>query len=159
VPEDYEVLDATALAGDWGSSGTGCWPTCRGEPSSVYLVRTASQLLLTVLKLPVSVAVKGREVSSQPMKGIHSAQAFPHSGWHGNSVDSVPPNYYQLRSATLVLGSTILGTIASFISGELLVSLSYLAFDAAQVLIVACASMVLVAAWRWRPTRMWRCTQ
>ncbi len=60
----------------------------------------------------------------------------------------------QLRIATLVLGSTIFGAIASFISGELVVSWAYLAFDTAQVLIVACASMVLVAAWRRRPTRM-----
>ncbi len=43
----------------------------------------------------------------------------------------------QLRIATLVLGSTFFGAIASFMSGELLVSLAYLAFDAAQVLIVA----------------------
>ena len=60
----------------------------------------------------------------------------------------------QLRIATLVLGSTIFGAIASFISGELVVSWAYLAFDTAQVLIVACASMVLVVAWRRRPTRM-----
>jgi uncharacterized membrane protein YeaQ/YmgE (transglycosylase-associated protein family) len=60
----------------------------------------------------------------------------------------------QLRIATLVLGSTIFGAIASFISGELVVSWAYLAFDTAQVLIVACASMVLVAAWRRRPTRI-----
>jgi uncharacterized membrane protein YeaQ/YmgE (transglycosylase-associated protein family) len=60
----------------------------------------------------------------------------------------------QLRIATLVLGSTLFGAVASFISGELLVSLAYLAFDVAQVLIVACASMILVAAWRRRPTRM-----
>jgi uncharacterized membrane protein YeaQ/YmgE (transglycosylase-associated protein family) len=59
----------------------------------------------------------------------------------------------QLRIATLVLGSTLFGAIASFMSGELLVSLAYLAFDAAQVLIVACTSMVLVAAWRRRATR------
>jgi uncharacterized membrane protein YeaQ/YmgE (transglycosylase-associated protein family) len=60
----------------------------------------------------------------------------------------------QLRIATLVLGSTIFGAIASFISGELLVSWAYLAFDTSQVLIVACANMILVAAWRRRPTRM-----
>jgi uncharacterized membrane protein YeaQ/YmgE (transglycosylase-associated protein family) len=59
----------------------------------------------------------------------------------------------QLRIAALVLGSTVFGAIASFVSGELLVSWAYLAFDAAQVLIVACASMVLVTAWRRRPTR------
>jgi uncharacterized membrane protein YeaQ/YmgE (transglycosylase-associated protein family) len=60
----------------------------------------------------------------------------------------------QLRIATLVLGSTIFGAIASFISGELPVSWAYLAFDASQVLIVACANMVLLAAWKRRPTRM-----
>ena len=59
----------------------------------------------------------------------------------------------QLRIATLVLSSAIVGAIASFITGELLISWAYLAFDAAQVLLAACATMVLVAAWRRRPTR------
>ena len=60
----------------------------------------------------------------------------------------------QLRIATLVLGSTIFGATASFVSGELLVSWAYLAFDTSQVLIVGCANMILVATWRRRPTRM-----
>jgi hypothetical protein len=60
----------------------------------------------------------------------------------------------QLRVIVLITVSVLFGAIASSISGELLISWAYLVFDAAQVLIVACASMVLVAAWKRRTTRM-----
>jgi hypothetical protein len=60
----------------------------------------------------------------------------------------------RLRVAVLVLGSLIVGAIASIISGELLVSWAYLAFDAIQVLLASCATVVLVAAWRRRTTRV-----
>jgi peptidoglycan/LPS O-acetylase OafA/YrhL len=57
------------------------------------------------------------------------------------------------KVAVLVLGSVIVGAIVSIISGELLVSWAYLAFDAVQVLLAGCATVVLVGAWRRRATR------
>ena len=44
VPEDYEILDATALAGDWGSSGTLCLRTSPEGTSDAYPAPTASLL-------------------------------------------------------------------------------------------------------------------
>jgi hypothetical protein len=41
LPEDYEVLDATAWAGCWDSSGTQCLLTSPGETSGAYLAPTA----------------------------------------------------------------------------------------------------------------------
>src|SRR5215203_4891898 len=59
-----------------------------------------------------------------------------------------------LKVAVVVLGSVIVGAIASIISGELLISSAYLVFDALQVLLASCATAVLVTAWRRRATRV-----
>jgi len=57
----------------------------------------------------------------------------------------------KLRLLALVLLSTVCGAVATLISGEILVSPAYLAFDVAQALLAAGATM-LVVAWvhRWR---------
>ena len=55
----------------------------------------------------------------------------------------------RLRVAWVVASSIVFGTLASFISGELFVSVAYLAFDIAQVLLAAVAVMALVS-WRRR---------
>ncbi len=53
----------------------------------------------------------------------------------------------RLRMASVVAGSIVFGTLASFISGELLVSAAYLVFDIAQVLLTAIAATALLS-WR-----------
>jgi len=58
------------------------------------------------------------------------------------------------KVATLILGSTIVGAIAAFASGELLISWTYLVFDVAQVLLAACATAVLLTVWRFRAARL-----
>ena len=57
----------------------------------------------------------------------------------------------KLRVAALVLLSTVCGAAAAVISGEILVSWAYLAFDIAQALLAAGVTMLFVA-WlrRWR---------
>ncbi len=41
VPEDYEILYATALGQGWVSNGTRCLPTFRGGTSAAFLAPTA----------------------------------------------------------------------------------------------------------------------
>ena len=60
VPKDYEVLDATALGQRLGFKRATVLATSRGETLGAYLAPTASQLLSTVMKIPVSVAVEDR---------------------------------------------------------------------------------------------------
>ncbi len=59
----------------------------------------------------------------------------------------------QLKIATVVLGSLIVGAFVSFISGELFVSWAYLVFDVAQVLIAAGVASMLIAWRRRKATR------
>jgi uncharacterized integral membrane protein len=59
----------------------------------------------------------------------------------------------QMKVFALTLGSLIVGTIVSFISGELFESLAYLLFDAAQVLIAAAATVVTLKWWNQRASR------
>jgi hypothetical protein len=57
----------------------------------------------------------------------------------------------KLRLVALVLLSTSCGAVATLISGEILVSPAYLAFDVAQALLAAGVAMLLVAGLRrWR---------
>ena len=51
----------------------------------------------------------------------------------------------KLRLLALVLLSTVCGAVATIISGEILVSPAYLAFDIAQALLAAGVTMLLVA--------------
>ena len=55
------------------------------------------------------------------------------------------------RLVALVLLSTVCGAVATLVSGEILVSPAYLAFDVAQALLAAAVTTLLVA-WlhRWR---------
>ena len=70
-------------------------------------------------------------------------------------VQSVPT--VKLRLVALVLLSTVFGTVATVISGEIFVSpLAYLAFDIAQALLAAGVATLLVAwlrRWRMPPLR------
>ena len=50
----------------------------------------------------------------------------------------------KLRLVALVLLSTVCGAVATFISGEFLVSPAYLAFDVAQAMLAAGLTMLLV---------------
>jgi hypothetical protein len=59
----------------------------------------------------------------------------------------------QTKIFALTLGSLTIGTIVSFISGELFESLAYLLFDAAQVLIAAAAALVTLKWWNQRASR------
>jgi disulfide bond formation protein DsbB len=56
----------------------------------------------------------------------------------------------KLKVVTLVVLSVVIGALASWVSGELSESWAYLAFDVAQVLLVAGISTVLIATWRRR---------
>ena len=57
----------------------------------------------------------------------------------------------KLRLVTLVLLSISCGAVATLISGEILVSPAFLAFDVAQALLAGGAAMLLVAGLRrWR---------
>ncbi len=61
-----------------------------------------------------------------------------------------------LRLVALVLLSTVFGAVATVISGEIFVSLAYLAFDIAQALLAAGVTTLLVASlrrWRTPPLR------
>jgi hypothetical protein len=59
-----------------------------------------------------------------------------------------------LRLLALVTGSVIIGAVASFFSGELFVSWSFLVIDTALALLSASVTMVLVAGWeRYRTLR------
>ena len=62
----------------------------------------------------------------------------------------------QVRAAALALLSTVCGAAAAVISGEILVSWAYLAFDMAQALLAAGVTMLFVAwlrRWRTPPLR------
>ena len=62
----------------------------------------------------------------------------------------------KLRILALVLLSTVCGAVATLISGEILVSPAYLAFDIAQALLAAGVTMLVVAwvqSWRTPPLR------
>jgi hypothetical protein len=62
----------------------------------------------------------------------------------------------KLRVAALVLLSAVCGAAATVISGEILVSWAYLAFDIAQALLAAGVTMLFVAwlrHWRTPPLR------
>ena len=62
----------------------------------------------------------------------------------------------RLRGAILVLSSIGMGILVNFISGELFTSWTYLPFDIAQVLLVACATTVLYSQWQCRPAGLHR---
>ena len=55
-----------------------------------------------------------------------------------------------VRWIVLVALSVVLGAVASWISGELAISVAYVLIDIAQVLGAAIATMVLVGVWRRR---------
>ena len=56
----------------------------------------------------------------------------------------------RVKTVALVVLSVVTGALASWVSGELWESWAYLAFDVAQVLLVAGMTTVLIAAWRRR---------
>ena len=60
----------------------------------------------------------------------------------------------RLRSIILAVLSVAFGVTASWISGELAVSVFYILIDVAQVLVAAILTSVLVAAWRRRGLRL-----
>ena len=62
----------------------------------------------------------------------------------------------QLKVATLILGSAIVGTAVALVSGEVLESWAYLAFDVAQALLAAGVTVVTLAWWKQRATRQTR---
>jgi hypothetical protein len=57
------------------------------------------------------------------------------------------------KVVVLAICSLAFGVLVSFVSGELSVSWAYLLFDAAQVLIAAGVTTVLMAWWRRRATQ------
>jgi hypothetical protein len=59
-----------------------------------------------------------------------------------------------LRSLLVAVFSLGFGAVAAWVSGELAVSLVYVAIDAAQVTIAAVLTAMLVAAWRRRALRL-----
>ena len=59
----------------------------------------------------------------------------------------------RFKTIALVALSVVIGALASWVSGELSESWVYLAFDMAQVLLVAGMTTVLVVAWRRRAER------
>jgi len=59
-----------------------------------------------------------------------------------------------LRSIIVLVASLGLGTLASWIAGELAVSPIYIAIDAAQVAIATILTAMLVTAWRRRQLRL-----
>ena len=56
----------------------------------------------------------------------------------------------KLRGVAVVVLSIVFGVIASYISGELLLSWGYVVFDTAQVLVGAAAAWVFFVWWRQR---------
>jgi len=56
----------------------------------------------------------------------------------------------RVRWGMLVVLSVVLGSVATWMSGELAISAGYLLIDIAQVLGAAIATTVLVGAWRRR---------
>jgi hypothetical protein len=62
----------------------------------------------------------------------------------------------RLRGTVLVLSSIAMGVLVNFVSGELFTSWTYLPFDVAQVLLVACATSVLYDQWQGRPAGLHR---
>jgi hypothetical protein len=62
----------------------------------------------------------------------------------------------QLKVATLVLGSLVVGAIVAFISGELFESWAYLAFDFAQALLAAGVTVIVFTWWKQRASRQTR---
>ena len=59
----------------------------------------------------------------------------------------------RISAVALVVLSVIVGFLASWVSGELSQSWAYLAFDIAQVILVACMTTVLITVCRRRTTR------
>jgi hypothetical protein len=69
-------------------------------------------------------------------------------------VQSLPTG--KVRLVALILLSAVSGAVATFISGEILVSPAYLIFDVAQALLAAGVTTLLVAwlrRWRTPPLR------
>ena len=62
----------------------------------------------------------------------------------------------QVKVATLILGSVIIGAMAALVSGELLESWAYLIFDVVQVLLAAGATVVALTWWKQRASRQTR---
>ena len=59
----------------------------------------------------------------------------------------------RLRAILIAVGSVGFGAVASWISGELALSVVYVAIDAAQVAVAAVLTAVLAVAWRRRALR------
>jgi hypothetical protein len=59
-----------------------------------------------------------------------------------------------VRAVLIAVFSLGFGAVASWISGELAISVVYVAIDAAQVTVAAVLTAVLAAAWRWRALRV-----
>jgi hypothetical protein len=62
----------------------------------------------------------------------------------------------QVKVATLILGSVIIGAMAAFVSGEFLESWAYLVFDVTQALFAAGATLVAITWWKQRASRQTR---
>ncbi len=59
----------------------------------------------------------------------------------------------RIRAALLCVLSVALGTVASWVSGELAISSAYILLDVGQVLVAGVMTAALVAAWR---RRLWQ---
>lgn len=56
----------------------------------------------------------------------------------------------RLKSLALVILTVLLGFLATYVSGELLISWAYVVFDSAQVMVAAAISAWLIGWWQHR---------
>jgi len=86
-------------------------------------------------------------------KGVQMNEVFPVVAGIVSGLFMFSAIPTRLRTVMLIACSVIFGAVAAWISGELLVSWTFLAIDIALVLLTASATFLVLAVWYQRHSR------